>query len=58
VAAGEIVGLIGESGSGKSTVGRTIVRLEPATSGAVLFRGEDVLAFGPREWPAIAARFR
>jgi len=42
----EIVGLIGESGSGKSTVGRTIVRLEKATAGSVFFEGDDVLEFG------------
>ena len=54
VGPGEIVGLIGESGSGKSTVGRTIVRLETATSGQVLFRGENVLNFGPRD----LARYR
>jgi len=46
---GEIVGLIGESGSGKSTVGRTIVRLETATAGRVLYRGQDVLALTGRE---------
>ena len=45
---GEIVGLIGESGSGKSTVGRTILRLEQATSGRVAFQGEDVLALKAR----------
>jgi oligopeptide/dipeptide ABC transporter ATP-binding protein len=48
VGAGEIVGLIGESGSGKSTVGRAIVRLGTATSGSVVFNGEDVLAFSGR----------
>jgi len=39
----ETVGLVGESGCGKSTVGRTILRLIPATSGSVHFEGEDVL---------------
>ena len=48
VGAGEIVGLIGESGSGKSTVGRAIVRLETAASGAVFFNGEDALKFNGR----------
>jgi peptide/nickel transport system ATP-binding protein len=41
---GETFGLVGESGSGKTTTGRCILRLVEATSGAVRFRGEDVLA--------------
>ena len=41
---GEIFGLVGESGCGKTTLGRTILRLVPATSGSVVFEGEDVLA--------------
>ncbi len=41
---GETLGLVGESGCGKSTVGRSILRLVPKTSGEVLFKGEDVYA--------------
>ena len=41
---GETFGLVGESGCGKTTVGRSILRLIPSTSGAVFFDGEDVLA--------------
>src|SRR5688572_17077650 len=42
VRAGKTLGLVGESGCGKTTVGRTILRLIPATSGRVLFDGKDV----------------
>ncbi len=41
---GETLGLVGESGCGKSTVGRSILRLVPTTAGSVTYRGEDVLA--------------
>jgi len=41
---GETFGLVGESGCGKTTIGRTILRLTPFTSGSVFFDGEDVFA--------------
>ncbi len=46
---GETLGLVGESGCGKTTVGRTILRLVPATKGTVLFDGQDVFAAGAHE---------
>lgn len=41
---GETFGLVGESGCGKTTIGRTILRLTPSTGGTVFFDGEDVFA--------------
>ncbi|MHA1927359.1 MAG: ABC transporter ATP-binding protein [Candidatus Thorarchaeota archaeon] len=41
---GETLGVVGESGCGKTTLGRTILRLVPATSGKVFFEGEDITA--------------
>lgn len=55
---GKTLGVVGESGCGKTTLGRTILRLHPITSGQILINGEDVSTLSRRQLRAIRPKMQ
>ena len=53
---GEVVGLIGETGSGKSTFARAVLGLVPSSGGRVVLGGEDVTGWSQRQWRVLRRR--
>jgi oligopeptide/dipeptide ABC transporter ATP-binding protein len=58
IAEGRTLGLVGESGCGKSTVGRTILRLIEPSGGAIRFQGNDITQLPPNQLRALRRRMQ
>jgi len=58
IESGETLGLVGESGCGKSTFGMTVLRLEEPTSGEILFEGESILSLEPEQLRALRKKMQ
>lgn len=58
VSKGESVGVVGQSGSGKTSLGRTLIRLHQPTSGRIVFDGQDIARLGESELRPLRCRFQ
>ena len=58
IKAGETLGIVGESGCGQTTMGRTILKLHEPTGGQIFYEGKDIAGFTPKQMRALRTKMQ